>query len=156
MKKIISGVIYDTSHSVLIVESETYTTFSGKILSRLFKTHDGKWFQTIKPKKENKHQSSNTIGPDEAKQWLEKHSFSLELQIYFSSEDYGCKPDRQVMVAEWTDPAFPVSMGGKQVERLYYAPGNEWMLSITREAELIPIRKEELSGLLKTQHFQKQ
>ncbi len=120
MRKKVNGVLYDTATASLISEAMSMTALSGKVSTRLFKSHSGQWFQSISPVKGNGYQViSNWINANTAKRWLEEHSCDLQRRVCFGDSDNRLKPDRQVFVAEWKSPNPTTSHDHMQVEQLW-------------------------------------
>ena len=154
MRKKINGVLYDTTTASLIAFTESTTALSGNLSVRLFKSQDGQWFQTVSPVSGNGRPTiSNWIGPNTARLWLEKYSFSRQIREHFGISDNRLQPERQILVAEWKSPYSTTPHELVQIDRLYHHPQKGWCLKQTKGAVRIPLTGTEAAKLARTLQF---
>lgn len=97
MKALINGVLYVMKAAILMVEAKNMNAFSGYVSVRLFKSYNGKWFQTVNPVKENRQQKiSNWVSAKTAKRWLEIHAYDLPVEVYFGISKNQLNPEHQI------------------------------------------------------------
>ena len=154
MRKKVNGVWYDTEAASLIAETESMTVLSGRLFVRLYKSHSGQWFQICTPVNgDSRSTVSNWISTNTAKRWLEKHSFSIQLRVYFGTSGSRLQAGQQVLVAERKSPNSTNSHDLVQVEQLYHHPQKGWCLKQTKETAFIPLTADEAAILAKTLQF---